>query len=279
MDQFDQLLRERAQQEPFPLPEDYAGRVFRTCANLEEDQPRKEKRRRPRRSAWIAAAVALFVAVPNVSPAAAAALAEVPVIGAIVELVTFRTYNYDDGHSFADVTVPQLDGSAAARELSARINEDIDQLIARFQEECGVVGEGYQGLNVTSSVVTDTDRWFTIRVDAVETQASGYEFSRFYHIDRTSGTVATLADLFGVDTDYVLVLSDEVRRQMEEQMAAGGEQIYFIDEFTSIDPDQDFYWNEDGDLVLFFDEYTVAAGAMGTPEFTIPSQVYRELLK
>ena len=36
MKQFDKELKERAKNEPFPLLEDYAGRVFRTCAALEE---------------------------------------------------------------------------------------------------------------------------------------------------------------------------------------------------------------------------------------------------
>ena len=36
MDQFDEILRERAKNEPFPLPEGYAGRVFAACAALEE---------------------------------------------------------------------------------------------------------------------------------------------------------------------------------------------------------------------------------------------------
>ena len=30
MDRFDEILKERAREEPFPLPEDYAGRVFQT---------------------------------------------------------------------------------------------------------------------------------------------------------------------------------------------------------------------------------------------------------
>lgn len=280
MDRLDQLLRERAKQEPVPLPEDYAGRVFQTCAQLEEPEENvqfKGKGRRPLYRAWIAAAAALFVAVPNISPAAAEALAEVPVIGAVVEMVTFRTYTYEDGHSFADVVEPELDGSAAARELSAQIKTDIDGLVAQFQEECGMIGEGYQGLNVTCSVITDTPQWFTLRVDALETRASGYQFSRFYHIDRMSGTVAALADLFGEGTDYVRILSDEVLRQMKERMTDDGGQTYFVDEFTGIAPDQNFYWNEKGELVLFFDEYTIASGAMGTQEFTIPDQICREL--
>ena len=40
MDRFDEELRARAKKEPFPLPEDYAGRVFRTCAALEETDMR-----------------------------------------------------------------------------------------------------------------------------------------------------------------------------------------------------------------------------------------------
>lgn len=40
MDQFDELLRQCADEESFPLPEDYAGRVFRTCAALDENSRR-----------------------------------------------------------------------------------------------------------------------------------------------------------------------------------------------------------------------------------------------
>ena len=277
MDRFDEILKERAREEPFPLPEDYAGRVFQTCAALEET-PVKH-RRAPRWGLWMAAALALFIAVPNASPAAAAALADVPVLGTIVELVTFRSWTYDDGHASADVTVPELDGSAAAREVSDQVRAYTDQLIGQFQTDCEALGEGYKSLDVTSSVVTDSDSWFTLRVDAVETQASGYQFSRFYHIDKATGQVVTLRDLFREDADYVTPLSEEVRRQMEQRMAAGESARYFPEEFSAIDPEQNFYFNGEGELVLVFDEYTAAPGSMGMPEFTIPAEVYGGLLK
>ena len=277
MDRFDEILKERAREEPFPLPEDYAGRVFQTCAALEET-PVKH-RRAPRWGLWMAAALALFIAVPNASPAAAAALADVPVLGTIVELVTFRSWTYDDGHASADVTVPELDGSAAAREVSDQVRAYTDQLIGQFQTDCEALGEGYKSLDVTSSVVTDSDSWFTLRVDAVETQASGYQFSRFYHIDKATGQVVTLRDLFREDADYVTPLSEEVRRQMEQRMAADESVRYFPEEFSAIDPEQNFYFNGEGELVLVFDEYTVAPGSMGMPEFTIPAEVYGGLLK
>ena len=238
-----------------------------------------KQRRAARYGGWIAAALALFVALPNASPTAAAAMADIPVLGAIVELVTFRTYTYDDGHNFADVQTPELGGSAAAEEVSDQVQEYTDQLIAQFEADCAATGEGYQGLDVTSSVVTDTDEWFTLRIDAVKTQASGAQFSRFYHIDKATGQVVTLADLFREDADYVTALSDSVRAQMEERMAADESQAYFVDQFTAIAPDQNFYFDADGQLVLVFDEYTIAAGYMGMPEFTIPASVYEGLVK
>lgn len=42
MDQFDELLHQRAAEESFPLPEDYAGRVFQTCAALDENSRRRQ---------------------------------------------------------------------------------------------------------------------------------------------------------------------------------------------------------------------------------------------
>ena len=127
-------------------------------------------------------------------------------------------------------------------------------------------------------MVTDSDSWFTLRVDAVETQASGYQFSRFYHIDKATGQVVTLRDLFREDADYVTALSEEVRRQMEQRMAAGESVRECPEEVTAIDPQQNFYFNGGGELVLVFDEYTIAPGSMGMPEFTIPADVYETLL-
>ena len=173
----------------------------------------------------------------------------------------------------------ELGGSGAADEINDQVQAYTDQLIAQFQTDCEAAGESYQGLDVTSSVVTDSDTWFTLRIDATRTEASGYNFTRFYHINKATGEAVTLSDLFRPDADYVSVLSAEVLRQMEEQMAADASLSYLTDEFTAIDPEQSFYWNADGDLVLVFDEYAVAAGYMGMVEFTIPQDVYSALLK
>lgn len=274
MEQFDEYLRERAKKEPFPIPEDYHGKVFAICARLEEEP--KAARKTPRRAwmGWMAAMLALVIAVPNLSPTAAAAMAEIPVLGTLVEILTFREYVYDDGHSSEEVRVPELSGSPAAEEVSRDVEAYTQQIMEQFEADRERLGKGYQNLTVTSQVVTDSADWFTLRIDTVETRASGYEYSRFYHIDKKTGEVVTLGDLFAEDSDYGTVLADEVRGQMETRM----EQGYAPESLETIEPDQDFYWSDQGELVLVFEEYEIAAGAVGMPEFTIPAEVWEPLL-
>ena len=53
----------------------------------------------------------------------------------------------------------------------------------------------------------------------------------------------------------------------------------FTEGFKSIKQDQNFYINSDGNLVICFDKYEVAAGAQGSPEFVIPHKVIKNILK
>lgn len=49
--------------------------------------------------------------------------------------------------------------------------------------------------------------------------------------------------------------------------------------FKQIKPDQNFYINDKGELVICFDKYEVAAGAQGSPEFVIPNDIIKDILK
>lgn len=103
----------------------------------------------------------------------------------------------------------------------------------------------------------------TLRIDATQTEASSYAFSRFYHIDKATGQMISLRDLFRDGTDYVSVLSNEVLRQVEAQMSANQALAYFPEDFAGIDAEQNFYLDANGNLVLVFDEFAIAAGSMG----------------
>lgn len=280
MDHFDEQLRQRARQEPFQIPQRFQRRVQEVCAALEEEpaSPRRSGRRMGHWRAWTAAAVvALFVAVPNVSPAAAAALEQVPVLGGLVRVVTLRNYFYDDGHSSADVSLPQVTGAGSAGEdVNQAIQANIYQLLDEFYADVDQIaqGGGYQGLSVSYDVVTDNEHWFTLRVNAVRTQGSSDEMLRYYHINKDTGEVATLSTLFPEDSDYVAVLSQQVKTWLEGQNRGT-----FVQDFSGIDPEQSFYWGEDGALVLVFDEGSILPASDGNPEVVIPAQMVRQLME
>ena len=276
MDRFDESLRQRAAEENFPLPEDFDHRVRRTCASLNEITRQKQ---RYHYGAWIAAALALFIAIPNVSVSFADAVSEIPVLGAIVNVICFRNYVYDDGHRSMNISVPELSGGDTVNTVNQEIGRYTNELMEQFDSDCEGIGDGYRNLNVSSEVLTNTDKWFTLRIEATQIEASSYTFSRFYHIDKMSGQIVRLKDLFTDGADYVTTLSDDVLQQMNAQIAENPGSAYFPEEFSGIDENQNFYINSDGDLVLVFDEFTIAAGSMGMPEFTIDRKIYQNLLK
>ena len=157
--------------------------------------------------------------------------------------------------------------------MCIRDRADIDRLLDQFRRDAEVLAQGgYQSLDVSYEVTADTDRWFTLCVSALQTQASGHQILRYYHIDKSTGEMVTLSELFPSGSDYVSVLSGEVRRQMEEE-----DRSYFPDEFQTIDPEQPFYWAPDGGLVLVFDEASVAAAVEGVLEFSIPASTVEAL--
>ena len=271
MDPLDEKLKQRAKEEPFPLPEEFSQRLEALCRELEAQPVQKKRVFHPLR--WTAgAAAALILLLPNVSVSAQAAMEQIPVLGSIVRVVTLRNYFYDDGHSFASVSIPSVSqGGPGGDAVNEAVQEYTDRLLTQFQQDIQDTGEGYQGLDVSYEVTCDTDTWFTLRINALQVQASGHEMVRYYHIDKTTGEMVTLSDLFPQGTDYVTPLSQEVLRQME------GEPDFFPEDFAAIDPQQSFYWDDQGDLTLVFDEAEVAPASRGVVEFHTPQEVTQPL--
>ena len=277
-----------------------------------------------RRSAWtaVAAAAVVMIALPNTNMQIAHAMENIPLLGGFFRLVTVRQYNYSDENHDAEVELAQINygedagegasvgevaaapkgtaaGSvegvgqeAAVANLSEdgveAVNQDmeatVEELIRQFEDTLSE--EGYHGLHVSQEVVTDNDRYYTVKLSVLETEASGYEHNQFYTIDKQTGNVVTLEDLFAEGSDYISAISENIKTQMKEQMAADEGVIYFLDNedmpefnFQGITEQTNFYFNERGELVIAFDEYEVAPGSMGAPEFVIPQEVTAALLK
>lgn len=245
-----------------------------------------------------AAAAAVLVIVPNTSAKAAYAMSQIPILGDVIKAVTIREYNYDSERFQAEIKEVQLEvdqsgedgsGNPAMDQSVETINEDIDEmtnrLIENFEEQAAA-GESYGGIYMDHEVVTDTDTWFTLKLDVAEVAGSGTQYQYYYHIDKTTGEIASLKDLFKEGTDYVTPISENIRKQMKERMAEDENLFYWVDEdgdigfcFERIKEDQNFYLNDKGQLVICFDEYEVAPGYMGLVEFIVEDEAIADILK
>ena len=135
------------------------------------------------------------------------------------------------------------------------------------------------------SVITDNKHLFSIRFDQFLIMASGSQIVKIYHIDKQTGEMIHLSGLFQEGTDFITPISENIKQQMKEQMAADDSVMYFIgsdvpeSDFQSINEDTTFYVNENGKLMIVFDEYEAAPGYMGSVEFEIPTEVVQNLVQ
>lgn len=287
----------------------------------------KKKKRYMTRSAVAAAAVAGFILLPNTSQGVAYAMSSIPLVGKLVEVVTFRDYQYESERQNADVTVPELvadgangipggtesadgtngglngnglaDGSAQAEadsrvqenlkktteEINAEIREITDQIVAEFEENAKKEG-GYQDIVVKHEVLATSEDYFTLKLICYQGAGSGAEWDYFYTIDLTTGERLALADLFVEGADYITPISENIKEQMSEQMAADENVIYWLENedipewnFQQITDETSFYLNQNGNIVICFNEGDVAPMYMGCVEFEIPSDVVAGIRK
>ena len=110
-------------------------------------------------AAAAAVVVAAFIVLPNTSENVAHAMNQIPVLGGLVEAVTFRDYKYDNGKHTADIETPKLSVKKSktdqedsktqqnlketTKEVNAEIQKLTDQILTEF--ESGLKDqEGYQ---------------------------------------------------------------------------------------------------------------------------------------
>lgn len=289
MNDFDEYIKSKAAKEQTEIPDSVKSRIEQTLADLPQKKPTIRQIRVLSRIA-VAAACLIFTTLfllPNISVSYAQALEQIPVIGDIVRVVTIRNYFYSDDRHKMDIDVPQIGG--ADNEAVDYINKDVSELTAalvnQFYKDLEITGNnGYGSIHVDYEAVTNTERWFTLKLSVSETAASSNNYFKFYHIDKEQGNIVKLGDLFNTDK-FSDVLVAEIKKQMQEQMEKDEDISYWVndcetgEEFASVSADHNFYWNNNGDLVIAFDKYEVAPGSMGTPEFVIKRDVIKNILK
>lgn len=234
-------------------------------------------------AATAAAAMVTIVVLANSGADIAMAMERVPVLGAITRVVTFRTYENRQGKMSAHVDVPQVPGAGEA--LNQQIQSYTDTIINQYQADVKATdGEGLLNVDLSYQVVTDDDSLFALRFNKTVIMADGAESVKIYNVDKASGKIITLDQLFKQSTDYAVPISESIKNQMRQKMKEDPNLTYWIDEsdvpawdFQSVDKDSTFYVNQDGRLVIVFNEGDVAPMFMGVQEFVIPDSVTKDI--
>ena len=288
---FDQEIRDALQQEPISVPASVHERTEQILDALPEKESKPKLFVLPRavvRATQAAACIlfVLLVLLPNISVTYAQAVENIPVIGSLVEIFTIRNYFYSDDRHELDVQVPQVsdpDNQSASNLINQNVNELTSAVIQQFYADMEITHDkGYGSIYIDYETVTNTDKWFTLKLTVTELAASSNTYFRFYHIDRTTGTYVTFGDLFD-EADYP-ALEQLIIRQMRREMDENEDAVYWIDgaevgeNFTALSSTQNFYFDDAGNLVIVYNKYEVGPGYMGCPEIEIPSQDFQAYL-
>lgn len=257
-----------------------------------KEQEKKMKRKNIINKSVIAAAVAgvVFVGSINLSSEISYALSEVPVLGSIVRVLTFKTFELKDNNFDAQLKTPAIEGLDS--KLEAMLNEkyldENQKLYDDFMKEIDELkkadmDEAHMGIASGYEVKTDTDKLLVIGRYVVNTAGSSSTTIKYDTIDKQNKILITLPSLFK-DEAYIDIISENIKAQMKEQMKDENKVYWLEDEmmgdenFSKIDKNQSFYITKDNQLVIAFDKYEVAPGYMGNPEFIIPSELLKDAL-
>lgn len=261
---------------------------------LKNSQYYSTKLKRQRKIKLIASiAAGFFITIVigiNTSKSFAKSLSNIPVLKKLVKVLTFIEYNIDDETFNANIKIPKITGlknKKLENYLNKQYLEENKKLYNEFikdVEELKKNGGGHLGVDSGYIIKTNNNKILSIGRYVVNTVGSSSTIFKYDTIDKEKEILITLPSLFK-DERYIDRISEEIKRQMIQQHKNDPEKIYWLKEagddmnlFNKIAKNQNFYINNNNQLVICFDKYEVAPGYMGCVEFIIPTSVISDLL-
>lgn len=233
-----------------------------------------------------AAAVICIAALTNLSPAFAQAAYQLPVIGQLCRIVTFREYQFEDEIKYIDVEILKIENTGKSK-LEQRINLEIQNKINACVEENKKIAEEYYqafldtggdmeefipiGITVDYDITCSNEKYVSFIISQHGTAFNTYYNEFYYNIDLESGQTITLKDCFGSNYKQVVAQSmeDTIAGWSEEQRAMLWEGLDFA---SLISENTSFYIDQQNRIVVVFPKYEIACGAAGPMEFVIRTQ-------
>ncbi|WP_105616674.1 DUF3298 and DUF4163 domain-containing protein [Vallitalea okinawensis] len=218
----------------------------------------------------------------NSSQVFAKTMSEVPVIGSIAKVLTFKDFEIHSDVVEGEVTIPEVDGLDSVS-FEEKVNTEIQKKMDLVLEEAELRAQEYKEAYLETGGTEEDFRPVEIFIDYEvkhsseellsfvivkgENLGSAYNETFYYNLDLKSNNTLTLVDFFG--ENYIDYINQEVIKQIEERTAKG--EAFFEGDmgFQTIAENQNFYINEDGQVTVVFAKYEIAPGAMGQQEFII----------
>jgi len=268
--------------ESIPIPQELEGRVRE---GIRQGRRNYLKKRFQRYAVSAAACFAVLVAMLNLSPTVALAAAEIPVLGGVFRVLTVRDFHtVKDGIRY-EVSVPGVEAEGGlARQVNALIQEKVDEHLARARQDWDDYRDAFfstggteeewgnreMDVTVDYSIKSQTDTRVSFVVTLGEGWVAASEESYYYNLDLAEDRPITLRELLG--ENWVERCNNAILAGIEAARDADGFSYFFSPDeggFTTVDEDTAFYIRSDGVPVVAFPQYSIAAGAAGSPEFPI----------
>ena len=281
----DMKIKKAVKSENVKTPDNFSKIIDETLNGLEDNYRGANKKTAFRITFKFASAMIVLVLLilPNISNDISYAMQGIPVVGNIVKAITIRRYFEKEGKSELNLEIPIIENEDKTSQI---VNDDVNELTQRiidmYNEEKDP--ENHLSVKLESEVLENSENWFTLKLELSEVRAGSNIRYKIYHIDKRKDKIITLTDLFASD-DFKESISNEIKRQMISRMAENESVVYWVNEeiedfnFKTIEGNQEFYFSKDKNIVIVFDKYEVAPGAMGTPEFEIDKEIYKMFLK
>lgn len=259
-------------------------RVKEAIGRAKEDKlhARRLRRREIARNVLLSF-MCLIIILPNISMDAAQAMSSLPLIGDFFRVITFREYHYIDDRYSADVNIPEIESDGKAVES---INRKISAIAEEWMEEfesAKAEAWGRSEIKVDYEILATSPEYFTLKLMTYQGSGSGFQQNYYYTIRISDEKEMNLSDCFPEGADFVTPISENIKQQMRQQIKDDPDKSYWVDiedddpikglEFRTIKKDQQFYIDENGHIVIAFNEGDVAPMYMGCVQFTIPKQV------
>ena len=238
-----------------------------------------------RTTGTVAACFALLIGGLNVSPTFAAAAADVPVLGSVFQVLTVREFRVVEDDINYQVKVPEVEANG---ELAEKVNAEIQERVDAHLAECQQVFDEYKeaffatggteeewgdrqmDVIVDYEIKSQTDTTVSFVIDLFQGSFNAYNEQYYYNLDLEHDRDITLADLLG--EDWVEICNQSIQEQIDASVDEDGFTYFFpadMGGFTTVDETTSFYINEEGQVVVVYPEYAIAAGAAGIVEFVI----------